>query len=89
MTSNHHPLKHYLSAIFQDIDGMPSSKRIITAFFSILLGVGFLANLFWKYQPSDFVFNAVAYIVMAGLGVTGAEKFAPRHNQSDTESSNK
>jgi len=68
----------FIKGILKDIDGMPSSKRCVTVFFSILLGVGFIANLFWKYQPSDFVFNAVAYIVMAGLGVTGAEKFAPR-----------
>ena len=37
--------------------------------------IGFLANLFWDYTIEDFIYSSVMYIVIAGLGIVGAEKF--------------
>jgi hypothetical protein len=37
-----------------------------------------MANLFWDYTVDQFMFDAVMYIVIASLGITGAEKFAPK-----------
>jgi hypothetical protein len=39
---------------------------------------GFVANLFWRFTIDEFIFNAVMYIVIGGMGITGVEKFAPK-----------
>ena len=37
----------YAASFLQDNDGNLSSKRLVTLFSAILIGIGFLANLFW------------------------------------------
>ena len=61
-----------------DGKGNPSSKRWIALVAMILVCVGYVANLFWDYTVEQFMFDAVMYIVIASLGITGAEKFAPK-----------
>jgi hypothetical protein len=39
---------------------------------------GFYGDLFWDLTVSSYVFESVTFIVIAGLGFTGAEKFAPK-----------
>ena len=67
-------LKHCLT----DSDGNPSSKRLVTFIATMLICLAFLANLFWDETIEQFIFDGVMYIVIAGLGVAGAEKFAPK-----------
>lgn len=71
-------LKDYLKGLLQDPNGSPSSKRFIVILCAILMAVGFLANLFGGYTVEEFMFNAVMYIVIGGMGITGVEKFAPK-----------
>ena len=52
-----------------------SSKRVITLVAFILVIVGFVSNLYWDFTVEEFIFSGVMYIVIAGLGITGAEKF--------------
>ena len=68
----------YIKGILADSKGTPSSKRIISIAFAILIGVAFVANLFWGYQITDNILDAVMLITVAGLGITGIEKFAPK-----------
>lgn len=68
----------YLKGIVADGNGVPSSKRVISIVFAILIGVGYCANLFYGYKVDDNLLDAVMMIVIAGLGFTGVEKFAPR-----------
>lgn len=68
----------YIKGILGDSNGSPSSKRIISIVFAILIGVAFVANLFWGYQITDNILDAVMLITVAGLGITGIEKFAPK-----------
>lgn len=70
----------YIENIMQDGDGNPSSKRWITAFFSLLLGVGFFVSMIGGYKVDPELLHALMYIIIAGLGITGAEKFAPSNN---------
>lgn len=68
----------YLKGIMSDNNGSPSSKRLVTLLATILVAVGYIANLFWDYTVEQFMFESMMFIVIAGLGITGAEKFAPK-----------
>ncbi len=68
----------YIKGILADSHGAPSSKRVISVGFALLIAVGYVANLFWGYHLDDNILNAVMMIVVAGLGFTGVEKFAPK-----------
>ena len=59
-------------------DGKVSSKRLITFFAFLLLAVGFVANLFWNYKIDEFIYEAIEWIVMFGLGATASEQFSNR-----------
>jgi hypothetical protein len=47
---------------------------------ALLIGIGYVANLFYGYKIDDNILNAVMMVVIAGLGITGVEKFAPKSN---------
>jgi len=66
-----------MNTFLQDNDGHLSSKRLVTLISLLLLAVSFLANLFWGFTIERFIFDGVMYITIAGLGISGAEKFAP------------
>lgn len=73
-------LKKYISQVLQDTNGSYSSKRFVTLLCVALMACGFLANLFGDYTVDQFMYESVMYIVIAGLGFSGAEKFAPQRN---------
>lgn len=73
----------YIKGILADGNGSPSSKRIISIVFAILIGVAFVANLFWGYAIADNILDAVMLVVVAGLGITGIEKFAPKAKKNE------
>jgi membrane protein CcdC involved in cytochrome C biogenesis len=52
-----------------------SSKRVVTFAAFILMATGFLVELFTDFSVSENTFNAVEYIIIAGLGFTASEKF--------------
>lgn len=55
-----------------------SSKRVVTFLAFLLCGIAFLCNLFFGYKIDQFLYESMSYIAMTGLGVTVAEKFAPK-----------
>jgi len=69
---------NYVHRVLADPNGNPSSKRLITLICTMLMITGFVANLFWRFTIDEFIFNAVMYIVIGGMGITGVEKFAPK-----------
>ncbi len=68
----------YIKGILGDTDGLPSSKRIVSVVFSLLVMVAFVGNMVWGWSVDDNLLDAVMMIVIAGLGITGIEKFAPK-----------
>lgn len=76
----------YIKDMMSD-NGVPSTKRWVAVVSTILIAVGYIANLFWDYSIEEFIFNGVMYIVIGTLGITGAEKFAPKKptKKSDEE----
>lgn len=75
----------YIKGIVADTSGRPSSKRVIAVVFSMLIGGAFIANLGWGLTVADNLLDAVMLVVIAGLGLTGVEKFAPRKQQDTVE----
>lgn len=71
-------IKEYVKGIMADSDGSPSSKRLITVLATLLMTTGFLGNLFFNLTIDEHLFDAVMYVIIAGLGITGAEKFAKK-----------
>lgn len=77
-------IKEYLQGIMADSNGNPSSKRVVTLLATLMMIIGYFANLFWDYTVDQFIYESIMYVVIAGLGITGAEKFAPEKVKSDT-----
>lgn len=75
-------IKKYLKQVLQDTHGAYSSKRFVTLLCTILMILGFLMDLFTEYTVSQFMYEAIMYIVVAGLGFSGAEKFALHKNEA-------
>ena len=69
-------MKQILKSILSDVDGQTSSKRVITIFAFILMGIGFLSNTFCGTQIEQFIWDGMMYIVATGLGFTTIEKFS-------------
>ena len=68
----------YIKGILGDTDGLPSSKRIVSVIFSLMVMFAFIGNMVWGWSVDDNLLDAVMMIIIAGLGITGIEKFAPK-----------
>lgn len=72
--------KKFWSDVFTDINGSYSSKRVVTFICVMLMTAAFVCDLVWDLSVPQFMYEAVAYIVIAGVGFTGAEQFAKSKN---------
>ena len=69
----------WLSSMLSDGDnGSVSSKRVITLLAFILCGVSFMIDQIMGLKADPKLFDAMMYIVIAGLGFTASEKFATK-----------
>ena len=67
-----------LKSMLSDDTGAVSSKRTITFLAFLLCAAAFVADLGWDLKVDFPVFQAMMYIVIAGLGFTASEKFAAK-----------
>jgi hypothetical protein len=74
----------YIKDMMSD-GGNPSTKRWVAVVSTLLIAIGYIANLFWDYTIEEFIFNGVMYIVIGTLGITGVEKFAPKKPTKKSE----
>jgi len=79
-------IKNFVKQIFSDPGGGYSSKRTVVLLGVVLITVGYLANLFGDYTVEEFMFESIMYIVIAGFGISGAEKFAPKYKEKEPDS---
>ena len=70
--------KKVISQIFQDVDGMFSSKRVVAAIGTVVLLVAFIADLAFQLTITQFIFDGFLYLVLGALGITAVEPFANR-----------
>ena len=68
----------YFKQIMQDSTGSPSSKRWITVLFALALCGAFITSIVMNTKADPEIVHAVMYIIITGLGMSGAEKFAPK-----------
>lgn len=68
---------NYFAEVLKDHTDAYSSKRlvVIAAMASVL--IAFFCNLFFDLTIEQFIFDGMMYIIIAGLGFVGAEKFSP------------
>ena len=64
-------------------DGSVSSKRVVTLAAFLMCSLAFLANLFFKYEVLQFMYESMMYIVIAGLGFTASEKFTKKDKPNE------
>ena len=62
-----------------------SSKRVIAFAAFVLCAMAFVANLFWGKSVAPFMFDAMIYLAMVGIGATAVEKFVPGSLKKPTE----
>lgn len=70
---------NWLNSMLADgVNGSVSSKRVVTLLAFILVCVSYVADQFFGYPAKAVLFDAMMYIVVAGLGFTVTEKFAKK-----------
>jgi hypothetical protein len=60
-----------------------SSKRTVTFLAFAAMVIAFGANLFFNLSIDEFMFEAMEWIVIAGLGFTASEKFSTKKTTDD------
>ncbi len=68
----------WISVLQDGTDEGISSKRIVTLIAFIICAVAMLVDQFTQYKVNATLFDSMMYIVVAGLGFTATEKFAPK-----------
>lgn len=67
-----------MKQVIQDVDGRLSSKRIITLISMVTLIILFAVDIFTKFSVSENILNVLEWIIIAGLGIVGSERFSKR-----------
>ena len=67
-----------LKGMLAEGDGKLSNKRVITLLSTVMLVVAFVANVFMQKHVDDNILNAIMFVIIGGMGITGMEKFAPK-----------
>lgn len=67
-----------IKGMLSEGDGKLSNKRVITLLSTVMLVVAFVANLFFGYKIDDNILDAIMFVIIGGMGITGMEKFAPK-----------
>ncbi len=76
---------NYLGKILSDVDGQPSSKRLVTLIAFILISIAFVANIFAELPLQEYVFEGMLWLAGAGLGFSTVEKFSRRGYKDNYE----
>jgi len=81
-------MRKFINSTLNGSNGDISSKRVVTLLAFLLVAIGFVSNLFWGFVIEEFIYTSMMYIVIAGLGIVGAEKFAPKFKKKDPNGDN-
>lgn len=73
-------LGRYISETMKGVNGSFSSKRLVTILSILMMCAGFFADLLYDLSVPEFMYNAIMYVVIAGVGFSGAEHFSKNIN---------
>lgn len=82
---------NWISRLFSDERGEPSSKRFVGILSALLLLVVFGLNIFMKdlNTPSDSMVDAITLLAVGGLGFSTVDKFwSAKNNLKDFKDKN-
>ena len=71
-------MKEFLKKVVTDSDGNPSSKRLTVFICLGLMILIVISELGWGKVVSPYIFEAIMWIVISGLGTAVLEKFSTR-----------
>lgn len=71
----------WISGLFKDEKGTPSSKRCVGIICALSLCVALFINLFTEHPVDGNLVNAVALLAFGGLGLSSIDKFTAVKNQ--------
>ena len=77
--------KSYLAKILTDVDGQPSSKRLVTLIAFVLISCAFIANIFIEIPLKEYMFEGMLWLAGAGLGFSTVEKFSRKGYKDEAE----
>lgn len=77
-------MKKWFTSMLQDgTNGSVSSKRVITFLAFLLCCVSYTYDQFTTHSANKDLFDSMIYLVIAGLGFTASEKFAPKGKKDE------
>ena len=59
-------------------NGTLSSKRVVSLLAFVAMTASYFIDQFTEYKVDQSLFDSMMWIVIAGLGITGVEKFAKK-----------
>tara|TARA_Y100000389_G_C17144327_1_gene356500 strand:+ start:384 stop:629 length:246 start_codon:yes stop_codon:yes gene_type:complete len=75
----------YLGKILSDVDGQPSSKRLVTLIAFVLISCAFVANIFCEIPLKEYMFEGMLWLAGAGLGFSTVEKFSRKGYKDEAQ----
>lgn len=67
-----------LSDAVSNAEGQVSSKRIVTLIAFAVVCLTYFIDMFTSFTVSEFLFDGMIWIVVAGLGFISSEKFSKK-----------
>ena len=68
----------FFKKMLSDSNDNVSSKRTIAFLAFLICAVSLIGEQFFNFKADTTLFQYMMYIVVAGLGFTASEKFAPK-----------
>lgn len=77
--------KTFFEKILCDVDGQPSSKRLVTLVGFVLISAAFITNIFINIPLKEYMFEGMLWLTGAGIGSATVEKFSRKGFKDETE----
>jgi hypothetical protein len=77
-------IKTWITGLFKDEKGSPSSKRFIGIVSGLTLCIALLINLFTSYPVDHTLVQSVALLSFGCLGLSSVDKFTKKKDSDDS-----
>jgi len=77
-------MKDIITQLFS-ANGKISSKRVVTIAAFILMSIGFISNLYWKFTIDPAIYKSMETIIEAGMLTIVAERFSKQSPKSEEQ----